>query len=297
MGFGSKAFSLQGLRFVFSVQFLGVLALLLLSQSTFAHERIKIPASEKAKIAKPLSEIIEIQCERLLRRARQYLNPPDEAKLIGGDQEFIKRGFSEMDHARFSLYNAPQVWVESRQLPKALDGRAPLEGAFLLDLGAGIGDSAKIVSHFANPSWHIHGVDFNPEFIAIALKRRERLDFVNQRGESISTSFSVQDVSEPLLGIDGQPIPSDSVDFAYSSGVVGLYLNSASVTKLAKNLMRVLKPDAYAALDAGPAISVRQLKKIMQAAGFVYEARVGSVWFEPRPKLIFKKPELLKVSP
>ena len=164
------------------------------------------------------------------------------------------------------------------------------QGARVLDLGCGVGDSAKFCSLFAHPQWHIHGLDLSEEFVALAQARAQAAHYQNLQGQKIQTSFYVQNLADPLMLNSERPIPAESVDFAYSSGVVGLYMNPESASLLVKNLFRVIKPGGWIALDSGPAIRSGPLRELVTREGFVYEARVKSIWMDPRPKLIFRKP-------
>lgn len=213
--------------------------------------------------------------------------------MIGADAEAVKEGFADLSDEQFAEYNFPQRWVERRTIPVAIDGRVPARGAVVLDLGCGPGTSTEVLTHFAHTSWKIIAYDLTPRSIELARERAARGGFVNRDGASIVPEFHCQDIGGTLRR-DGEALPAGVADMAVSGGVVGLYMNPRSVTRLAWELRRVLKPGGFAALDAGPAVGVRVLKEIMARAGFRYVRACRSAPFDPRPKLVFERGEILE---
>lgn len=228
--------------------------------------------------------------------------------MIGADAATVAHGFGAFDDAAFATYNLPQRWVERRQIPAAIDGRIPTQGATVLDLGCGPGTSTEVLCYFADPSWRIIGYDLTDRFVVRAEQRARQGDFRNRDGALIRPQFVCQSIAEPLRGEprrgeplregahDGEPSPPQghlladaSVDFAMSGGVVGLYMCPADVEQLVAELRRVVRPGGFIALDAGPAVPARVLRRIVVGAGFVYTGSARSFWIEPRPKLVFER--------
>jgi SAM-dependent methyltransferase len=207
--------------------------------------------------------------------------------MIGAEPARVASGFAGLRGKDFYEYNLPQMWVERRQIPSAIDGRIPVRGAVVLDLGCGPGTSTEVLAHFADPSWTIVGYELTEHLAAEAKARSERGEFVNCRGERVPARFVCQDISRPLRAPGGGLIAEGSVDFAVSGGVVGLYMNARSVTRLAQELARVVRPGGFAALDTGPAVGGRLLREVMARAGFGFVATCRSFVIEPRPKLVF----------
>lgn len=204
--------------------------------------------------------------------------------MIAADPDTVRRGFDSLRGNDFTTYNLPQVWVERRQIPRAINRRIPLKNAVILDLGCGPGTSTEVLCHFADPSWSITGFDITSHLIDHARTR----EFRNRNGEIIRPRFECQDISHPLLS-NNAPVPDNSVDFALSCGVVGLYLNQAQARALAAELARTVKPGAFAAIDAGPSIPAARLTAIMSDAGFTHVDTAKSFFIEPRPKLVFAR--------
>jgi SAM-dependent methyltransferase len=211
--------------------------------------------------------------------------------MINAPAPQVREGFSALLGSDFDEYNLPQAWVESRQIPQCLHRRVPRDGARILDLGCGPGTSTRILCRFASSTWSILGYDFTEAYIAEANRLRASGAFRNAAGEIIPTEFAVQDISRPLRDPSGTRLAAGSVDFALSGGVVGLYLNRRATIRLARELWRVVKPGGHAAIDAGPAVPARWILAIFRRRGFIPVGRARSVFLEPRPKIIFRKPD------
>lgn len=208
--------------------------------------------------------------------------------MIGASGEAVAAGFDGLEGADFDEYNFPQVWVERRQIPGAIDGRIPARSAVVLDIGCGPGTSTEVLAYFADPSWTIVGYDLTRHLVERARVRAARGEFRNRAGSVIVPVFQCQSVAEPLRR-EGGAIDDASVDFAISCGVVGLYLQRDEAGRLARELGRVVKPGGYAAIDAGPANPAPALQEMMGSAGFGEVGVARSFVIEPRPKIVFRK--------
>ena len=208
--------------------------------------------------------------------------------MINADPAVVAEGFAALKDETFDAYNYPQVWVESRQILQAVDQRIPENAARVVDLGCGPGTSTRLICHFAQPDWEIFGFDLTEHSIEQAQEKSESGGFVNKAGEVIRPHFECQSIAEQLMH-GGEPLPDQSVDMALSAGVVGLYLNHDQAAALVKELHRVIKPGGFIALDAGPSNPVASLRRLAEAAGFVFQGLAKSCVIEPRPKLVFQR--------
>ncbi len=208
--------------------------------------------------------------------------------MIGADERTVRDGFAALRGKDFDVYNLPQVWVERRQVPIAIDGRVPRVHANVIDLGCGPGSSTEVLCYFADPSWTITGFDLIPHAVDAARQRSEAGGFRNRAGRVVRPRFVCQNIANPLQ-IDGRPLADASVDFAISGGVVGLYLQREQVRRLAGELARVVKIGGFVALDAGPATPAAPLRAILASAGFGFVRTCKSFFVEPRPKLVFRR--------
>lgn len=209
--------------------------------------------------------------------------------MIGADPVKVTEGFKNLQGDDFARYNYPQVWVERRQIPRAIDARIPERGATVLDLGCGPGTSTEVLCHFADPTWQIIGYDLTQGYIDQARARAARGGFVSALDEVIRPNFIRQDIGGVLLSPTGGRLTPGSVDFAMSGGVVGLYMTPRGVKHLLGELVRALRPGGFAALDSGPACPPRRLREMGIAAGLEYHGRISCCFMDPRPKVLFSK--------
>ena len=252
-------------------------------------EMVRVSREDRNTLRLPLWPLVRNKAHELVVKARG--RRISGQGMIGADADAVRDGFAGLTDEEFAEYNFPQRWVERRTIPRALDGRVPARDAVVLDLGCGPGTSTEIIARFADPSWSILAFDLTPHLVQVAKDRAARAGFVNRDGAVITPRFFCQDIGGTLRR-DSKALPNASADFAISGGVVGLYMNPRSVTRLAYELRRVLKPGAFAALDAGPAVGVRVLKEIMARAGFRHVASYRSIALDPRPKLVFERGEI-----
>lgn len=206
--------------------------------------------------------------------------------MIGAGPEAVRDGFGSLAGKTFDGYNLPQQWVESRMLPQVIEGRVPVSGARVLDLGCGPGTSTRILAWFAKPDWRIEGLELIDHQVALAKERVAGGWFVNRDGERIEPTFRCADVSEPDAFV---AIEDGSVDLAVSGGVVGLYLTPEQGERLIGALRRVVRVGGWVALDAGPSIPVKALEAMGRRNGFEVVDLVKSFPIEPRPKVLFRR--------
>ena len=243
---------------------------------------LTLTAAQRREVRMPWSALIANKAEEFWTKATGRRIKGQG--MIGAPAATVREGFDSLRGADFGHYNLPQAWVERRQIPVVLNGRVPAVGAVVLDLGCGPGTSTEVLCHYADASWSITGFDLTPHLIEAARSRA----FRNRAGRVIVPRFECQDISEPLV-VGGVAVEGGSVDLAISGGVVGLYLSPAQAERLAAELARVVKPGAFAAVDAGPSVSAARLRGIMEGAGFEQVGIAKSFVIEPRPKLVFER--------
>lgn len=206
----------------------------------------------------------------------------------GDDPSSVAKAYGQMGETNFETVNAPQVWVNERQIPKAIRPRLPDGKALIVDIGMGPGTSTEILSYFCQPDWKIVAFDLSKPLVEQARKKAKQGFFKNHEGRTIHPEFVEQSATETFVFEDGQPIPDSSVSYVNSSGIVGHHLSEEDFRALVKELRRVVKPGAYAALDTGPRLGEKEILPVMQQAGFRLEEKVRSIPLDPRPQLVFK---------
>lgn len=250
-------------------------------------EMIRVSAEDRTALRMPWLPLVRNKAREIWVKARG--GRIGGQGMIGAGPGSVAEGFMSLRGPAFDTYNLPQVWVESRQIPRAIDGRIPSGRATVVDLGCGPGTSTRVLCHFASAEWTIIGYDLTPHYIERARQRAELGLFRSRSGREVRPSFVCQNIAEPLAHPGGGLLRDASVDFAISGGVVGLYMNAESASRLAGELARVVKAGGFAALDAGPAVPERELRRVVEGAGFRAVDKARSFVIEPRPKIVFER--------
>lgn len=212
----------------------------------------------------------------------------------GQEKDFVHHAYNKMDHDTFSAINGAQEWVNWRQIPRALRKRIPKGPAVIVDLGCGPGSSTRILAWYGTPAWRIIGIDFSEDLIHRARSLKENGDFHTADGGKPTIEFVVGSVVESFRDASDTRLADHSVDYVNSSGIVGHHLNKDSFLCLAKELQRVVKPNAFVALDSGPHLKAKDIRPIMEQFGFILCAKIRSVPLDPRPQLVFHRLGALK---
>jgi SAM-dependent methyltransferase len=248
---------------------------------------IEVKPEDRAALRMPWAPLVRNKVRELWTKARG--GRIRGQGMIGADERSVAQGFLALRDGDFDIYNLPQVWVESRQIPRAINARIPAGRATVVDLGCGPGTSTRVLCHFASPGWSVIGYDLMPHYVEAARRRAESGRFRTRSGAVVRPRFVCQDISRPLSHPEGGTLADASVDFAISGGVVGLYMNDDSAQRLARELARVVRPGGFAALDAGPAVPEAALRRIVAGAGFRPVGKAKSFIIEPRPKIVFER--------
>jgi SAM-dependent methyltransferase len=234
--------------------------------------------------SRPLADLLALKARQQIRMTRDRLNwKTDELNRV-------RSVYDGMSREQFKVANAPQVWVEERQIPRTLSGRVPSRGAVVLDLGCGPGTSTATICTYAHPSWTIIGVDLSENLVRWAQERAGAGEFVSTfwgRNQTIVPRFVAQSITEPWL--TGGRLAEASVDLVNSSGVVGHHLTETDVRRVIGEARRVLKPGAYLALDTGPRTRHGRMAELMAEQGFTDPSFIKGTALDPRPKVVMRK--------
>lgn len=243
-----------------------------------------IPPHVMREHSPPLATVLHLKMRQMagVRRAGLRFRFVDRGRVADA--------YDSMTPEQFRLVNEPQVWIETRQLPRVLSARVPKLGASIVDLGCGPGTSTAIIARYADPTWTIWGIDLSATLIGRARERVSRGEFVSGVGGepvTIRPRFFNQSMTEPW--VSGQLIADESIDLVNSSGVVGHHLSEEDVRAVLHEARRVLKPGSFLALDSGPRIGPRTLSRLMAESGFIDPRLIRAYAFDLRPKVVAQK--------
>jgi SAM-dependent methyltransferase len=195
------------------------------------------------------------------------------------------RAYSAMSTREFEGINARQRWANWRTIPKNLSGWLPNHPLHAIDLCCGIGHSTEVLAAYLPAGSRILGLEYNPEFVRQARKRR----FLHASGKPMEVSFHAQSVLETFH--DGKRRVADaSVDLVNSCGAVGNHFTPEATAGLAREIHRVLRPGGLATIDSGlPGTSRSALSRIFAREGFEVNKTAKSVRVDPDTQICFSK--------
>jgi len=204
----------------------------------------------------------------------------------GRENAAAVRAYCAMSPADFEGINARQRWANWRVIPRNLDGRLPSRPVRAIDLCCGVGHSTDVLSFYLSPGSEILGLEFNPEFVETARHR----DFHDENGRPAQVRFRAQSVLETFRGVDGEPVPSASVDLVNSCGAVGCHFDRRASATLLDEVARVLAPGGLATLDSGvDGTPAAELVELAQARGFTLLHQARSCLFDRFVQLCLRK--------
>ena len=204
----------------------------------------------------------------------------------GRENAAAVRAYCAMSPADFEGINARQRWANWRVIPRNLDGRLPSRPVRAIDLCCGVGHSTDVLSFYLSPGSEILGLEFNPEFVEAARRR----DFYDENGRPAHVRFRAQSVLETFRGVDGEPVPSASVDLVNSCGAVGCHFDRGASATLLDEVARVLAPGGLATLDSGvDGTPAAELVELAQARGFTLLHQARSCLFDRFVQLCLRK--------
>lgn len=194
--------------------------------------------------------------------------------------------YTAMEIGEFTAINARQAWANWRTIPRNLSGKLPNRPIFAIDLCCGTGDSTEVLVWYCPVGSHIHGLEYNPAFVAAARRRR----FLNRIGRDVHTTFIAQSVLEAFCDDRGDRLPNACADLVNASGAIGCHFDHQATARLAAECRRVLRPGGLALIDSGPEGTSRAaLRRIFTELGFAYSGEARSCPFDRMWQLCFTK--------
>jgi SAM-dependent methyltransferase len=168
--------------------------------------------------------------------------------------------------------NARQRWANWRVIPQNLGGLLPSGPVRAIDLCCGVGDSTEVLAYYLAPGSDILGIEFNPAFIAAAMRR----EYLDERGRPAAVRFRAQSVLDTFRDTLEQPLADGSIDLVSSCGAVGCHFDPAATARLLDEVTRVLRRGGLATIDSGAdGTEARDLIRLGRARGLeaVHRAR------------------------
>lgn len=242
------------------------------------------PTGKRTRAGPPASPLLVIcwrqwRTERALRRRGLDFRTTDPVRL--------QQAYAAMTPAEFAAINGRQEWANWRTLPRLLQGRLPQRPLRVLDLGCGTGSSTQVLAYCCPPGSQVTGYEMIPALLEVARQRT----YCHCSGQPVAVTFCCQAITEPLRQPEGTLVPAQSVDLVNASGLVGHHLTAATFAPLLAELQRVLAPAGWLALDVGPTLPARQLRSLLEAAGFRFLARRRSWLLDPTGQMLFQRQE------
>jgi SAM-dependent methyltransferase len=198
--------------------------------------------------------------------------------------ERMAAAYRAMSEQEFDAINGRQDWANWRTIPRALSGHVPDRALRIVDLGCGTGSSTRVLAWYAPAGSQITGYELAESLLKFARRR----DYRHRSGQVGRVDFVRQDMTAlPLMQADGTFVPTGSVDVANASGVVGHHLQVDTVSPLIAELRRLLAAGGIAMLDVGPSLGGRELRRLMQGAGFRCIGHYRSGWWDPTGEMVF----------
>lgn len=192
--------------------------------------------------------------------------------------------YSAMGIEEFAAINARQAWANWRTIPRNLSGRLPDRALFALDLCCGTGDSTAVLAWYCPVGSHIHGLEYNPAFVATARRRA----FVNRHKGRANVGFFAQSVLEAFCDERGRRLPDGCADLVNASGAIGCHFDQTATRRVAAECRRVLRAGGLALIDSGPEGTDRAaLLHVFTAGGFAYSGEARSCPLDRMRQLCF----------
>ncbi len=194
--------------------------------------------------------------------------------------------YTAMNVEEFAAINARQAWANWRTIPRNLSGRLPDRPVFALDLCCGTGDSTAVLAWYCPAGSHVHGLEYNPAFVAAARRRA----FVNRCGGRAQVSFVAQSVLEAFCDERGNRLGHDCADLVNASGAIGCHFDPQATARVAAECRRVLRAGGLALIDSGPeGTGGAALVEIFAEQRFVYVGQARSCPLDRMRQLRFTK--------
>jgi SAM-dependent methyltransferase len=155
-----------------------------------------------------------------------------------------------------------------------------------IDLCCGVGHSTDVLAFYLSPGSEILGLEYNPEFVAVANRREYRDEY----GSPVRAAFRAQSVLETFRELDGTPVASGSVDLVNSCGAVGCHFDRQAASVIMDEVARVLRSGGLATIDSGPdGTTADELVALAKARGFTMQNRTRSCVFDRFEQICLRK--------
>jgi SAM-dependent methyltransferase len=260
--------------------------------------RPKIPLIDRRSPVLKISEqaigqIARIQCGRSLLMIFVHQALTETLMRMRKNTSFRRRhngeacdAYRRMSTDEFKGINARQNWANWRTIPRNLNGNLPNVPVKIVDLCCGIGQSTQVLAYYAASGSEIIGLEFNPEFVALARKR----EFLDEHGRLARVKFRTQSVLNTFCWRENQPIEDGYLDLVNSSGAVGCHFDLDATRVLATEIRRVLKPGGLAMIDAGKSgTGPGALREIFESLGFETLHSARSCALDRYTQICFRK--------
>lgn len=202
------------------------------------------------------------------------------------ENENARAAYERMGVGDFEWINARQRWANWRTIPRSLNGLLPSRPIFALDLCCGTGHSTEVLSCYLPEGSRILGIEYNPEFVAAARRRR----YLHRDGGECEVTFRVQSVLDALRDDKGELIADASVDLVGSVGAIGHHFGTEALEKLASELRRVIRPGGFATIDLGmPGPRRARNLRAFESAGFELIRTTSSSVLDPHLQVCLRR--------
>jgi SAM-dependent methyltransferase len=203
-----------------------------------------------------------------------------------GENAEVVRAYCAMTAEEFDGINARQKWANWRTIPRNLSGRLGPGPCRAVDLCCGVGHSTEVLAYCLPPGSSILGLEYNPEFTAVAAKR----SYTDERGGPVKVEFRVQSVLETFRDSAGRPLGRGTVDLVNSCGALGIHFDQAQIGQLATEIARVLRGGGLATVDSGKeGVDEERMVPLFERRGFEAVARSKSCFLDRFTQICFRK--------
>jgi SAM-dependent methyltransferase len=249
---------------------------------SFTENELRQIANERlAGMSLPGIVLRQANSEHLLR----YLRGVNFRKSENAEATLAYRA---MSFGEFEGINARQRWANWRTLPRNMSGRIPDRAMQVLDLCCGVGHSTEVLACYVPPGSKILGLEYNPDFVAMARQRSAR--YVHRSGVPVDTRFAAQSVLENFRDENGAEVPTSSVDLVNCCGAIGVHFKPDATRVVAREIVRVLRPGGLATIDGGRSgTSARELATIFGDLGFEQLSTARSCMMDLTIQVCFRK--------
>lgn len=161
------------------------------------------------------------------------------------DNAHAMAAYERMEGSLFAGINARQAWANWQVIPKTLHGRAPNRPLRAVDLACGDGESSAVLAHHLHPESTVIGL----EYAAGLVRRGQGRRYLHHSGRRAQVHILHASILEPWPD-DSGTIADGSVDWVNCCGALAHHFTPEQCRAVADECRRVLRPGAWAAVDA-----------------------------------------------